>query len=89
MRRPFLCPFSGVLKISHLQAKREFVMPAKAGIHLHSCCKVKNTWIPACAGMTEGRVDPSREIQPSLGSKSMGIQLSLRQSFPLRQDLPQ
>ena len=31
-------------------------MPAKAGMHLHYlCCKGKKTWIPACAGMTNGR----------------------------------
>ncbi len=34
-----------------------FVMPAQAGIHLRFHGKVKKTWIPAYAGMTEEAVD--------------------------------
>jgi hypothetical protein len=32
------------------------VMPAKAGIQLPCLCAVKESWIPACAGMTKGDV---------------------------------
>jgi hypothetical protein len=32
-------------------------MPAKAGIQVRFRFGFKNTWIPACAGMTEKRID--------------------------------
>jgi hypothetical protein len=32
-------------------------MPAEAGIQVHSRFNFKNTWIPACAEITEARAD--------------------------------
>jgi hypothetical protein len=46
-----------VVEIPRLQAKRGFVMPAKAGIHLRFRWQAKEIWIPAYAGMTKRRVD--------------------------------
>jgi hypothetical protein len=36
-----LMSLSGMVEIPRLQAKRRFVMPAKAGIHLRARCKAK------------------------------------------------
>jgi len=42
-------------------AKQPSVIPAKAGIHLPLVRRQK-TWIPASAGMTEGKSTSSRKI---------------------------
>jgi hypothetical protein len=64
-----------MVEIPRLEAKREFVMPAQAGIHLRVFCKANKALIPApdrvrgrlCAGMTEGRVDFQSTISEHLG----------------------
>jgi hypothetical protein len=60
-----------MVEIPHPQAKRSFVMPAQAGIQVTDSVRhtVENrgddkAWIPASAGMTEGRKSTSiRRLQ--------------------------
>jgi len=49
-------------------------MPAKAGIHLRCVGRPKKTWIPACAGMTKGRVDFQSTNSKPLGLEPRAVQ---------------
>jgi len=67
---------SGLVDLARLQAKRKFVMPAQAGIHpLLVLQGQERTWIPACAGMTKGRVDFRSTNSVFLGLKPRVMQL--------------
>jgi len=44
-----------MIEIRCLRRDKKFVMPAKAGIQVHSKLNYGKTWIPACAGMTTAR----------------------------------
>jgi hypothetical protein len=76
---------AGMFAIPRLEAKRGFVMPEQAGIHLRARCKANETWIPApdqvrgrlYAGMTKVRVDfRSTNLEP-LDLKPRGVQFIL------------
>ena len=71
---------SGMVEIPCLRAKRRFVMPAKAGIHLRACCKAKQNLDSGLRRNDDTEESTSsRRIREALGLKPRVFQLKFFQ----------